>query len=137
MNKEQRKQFLKDNWRITTLNFKWSKSGVCRIYDRRTEKTPFHAGGYGYDKSGTCLGNLIEHYFNNEIKKLNSDDFYGLRHWNTKTRKSQKRSSKHTRTSLSGASGFNSMQRILEKIGFKLDFVLESNNQLVYTLKTK
>ena len=34
-------------------------------------------------------------------------------------------------------SGFNCMKSILYKIGFKMEFVLEDKNQLVYTLKTK
>ena len=134
MNKEQREQFLKDNWRLTTLNFKWSKNGVCRIYDRRSDKTSFYAGGYGYDKQGTCLAELINYYFNNEIKKLNADintkaftkrnGFYGLTHWNKKTKKQQKRSSKNTKSYVNGSCGFNCMKSILYKIGFKMEFVL-------------
>lgn len=147
MNKEQRKQFLRDNWRLTTINFKWSKSGVCRIYDRRTEKTSFNAGGYGYDKQGSCLAGLINHYFKDDLKRLKSytnveafarpKGFYGLHHYNIKTGKYQQRSSKNTRTSVDGACGFNCMKSILYKIGFKMEFVLEDKNQLVYTLKTK
>jgi len=85
--KKQRKQFLDDNFKLSTLNFKCSKNYVVRIYNLRDEKTQFCAGGGGYDKYGTCLGQLINHYFNNEIKKLNTSDFYGLTHWNKKTKK--------------------------------------------------
>ena len=90
---------------------------------------------------------FINHYFKDEIKKLKSytnakpferpKGFYGLNHYNIKTGKYQKRSSKNTRTSVDGACGFNCMKSILYKIGFKMDFVLESKNQIVYTLKTK
>ena len=137
MNKKERKQFLLDNWKIRTLNFKWSRSGVCRIYNLRSEKTGFYAGGYGYDKKGTCLGELIEHYFQNEIKKLSSKKFYGLTHYNTKTNKRQIHSSKHTKTYLDGGCGFESMTPILNKIGFTLKFVYESNNSIIYTMNIK
>ena len=137
MNKEQRKDFLIKNWKFQTLNFKWSRSGICHLYNKRSEKTSFYAGGYGYDKKGTCLAGLINHYFNNEIKKLKTSDFYGLTHWNTKTKKRQNTSSKFTKSSVDGACGFSTMERILNKIGFKLNFVLESNNQIVYTLESK
>ena len=70
LNTEQREQFLIENWRLETLNFKWSKSGVCRIYDRRNDKTEFYAGGYGYDKKGTALGDLINKHFSNELKNV-------------------------------------------------------------------
>ena len=68
LNKQQREQFLSENWRLETLNFKWSKSGVCRIYDKRNNKTEFVAGGGGYDKKGSVLGAFINTYFNNELK---------------------------------------------------------------------
>ena len=135
--KKQRKQFLNDNFKLSTLNFKCSRNYVVRIYNLRGEKTEFYAGGGGYDKQGTCLGQLINHYFNNEIKKLNTSDFYGLTHWNKKTKKHQKRSSKNTKSYVNGACGFNSMQKILNKIGFKLQFVYESNNSTMYKMSVK
>ena len=137
MNKKERKQFLLDNWKFTTLNFKWSKSGVCRIYDIRSDKTRFYAGGYGYDKKGTCLAEFMNHYFNDELKKLDSSKFYGLTHYNKKTNKRIKKSTINTSTYLDGACGFESMTPVLEKIGFKLEFILESDNNIVYQLKSK
>ena len=134
LNNKEKKQFLQNEWKFTTLNFKYSKNGVCRIYNRRNEKTVFFAGGGGYDKKGVCLANFIEEYFKNELKKINSSKFYGLTHYNTKTSKYNKKANKNTKTYLEGASGFNSMERILNKIGFKLNFVYESNNNIVYTL---
>ena len=137
MNKKERKQFLIDNFKIRTLNFKWSNNGVCRIYNLRGDKTSFYAGGYGYDKKGTCLAELIEHYFPNEIKKLNSNKYYGLVHYNKKTNKRQINSSKHTKTYLEGACGFESMTPILNKIGFTLKFAYESKNSTMYTMGVK
>ena len=61
MKKENRKQFLNDNWRLTTLNFKYGSTGVVRIYDKRNNRTNYYAGGGGYDKYGTCLGLSLIH----------------------------------------------------------------------------
>ena len=158
MQKEQRKQFLRDNFKLKTLCFKWSNSGVCRIYNFRDEKTNFSAGGYGYDKKGSCLGQLINHYFEDDLKKLKSDiggqsfrpvyvgsgqvfrkrdGLYGVRHWNKSTGKAQKTAAKHTITSADGACGFDSMRAILEKIGFILEHTYESNSISMYTLRSK
>ena len=138
LNKKQRADFLTENWRLETLIFRWGKSGMraVRIYDKRNEKTPFGAGGYGYDKSGTALGRLMAHYFGNELKRLNSSKFYGLSHYNTKTNKYQKTASKHTRTSVDGACGFSSMERILNKIGFGLEWITETKHEIIYKLKS-
>ena len=134
MNKQQRKQFLIDNWKLRTLNFKCSRAGVVRIFNQRNEKTNYYAGGGGYDKYGTCLAELIEDNFMNELKKLDSTKFYGLTHSNIKTRKEQKKASKNTRTYLQGACGFDCMRRILEKIGFKLNYVCSGSDNTIYTL---
>jgi hypothetical protein len=148
---KQKEDFLSENWRLTTLCFKWSRAGVCRIYDRRNDKTQFKAGGYGYDKKGTVLGDLINTYFNEELKKLPSDmggnvnrkrgGFYGLRHYNPKAKSHSrtylKRSTPQTQSSVDGGCGFNSMESILNKIGFKLTFVKESSNEIIYTLNSK
>tara|TARA_Y100000593_G_scaffold64856_1_gene119533 strand:- start:94 stop:504 length:411 start_codon:yes stop_codon:yes gene_type:complete len=135
MNKEQRTMFLRCNWRLKTLCFRWNRSGTCRIYDFRGDFTKFYAGGYGYDKQGTCLAKLMNYYFSDELKKLNSDKFYGLSHYNSKTCKYQKRASKNTRSSVNGACGFESMRTILNKIGFKLTFIYEDNNCNIYRLE--
>ncbi len=138
LNTEQREQFLIENWRLETLNFKWSKSGVCRIYDRRNDKTEFNAGGYGYDKKGTALGQLINKHFSNELKKLNSSEYYGLTHYNPEGRRGQrhlKRATAKTRSYVDGACGFNCMVDILRKIGFNAKFVQEDKNSVTYLMQ--
>jgi len=139
LNKQTRQNFLSDNWKLQTLVFRWGKSGMraVRIYDKRNDRTEFGASGYGYDKKGTAFGRLIAHYFGNELKRLDSSKFYGLTHYNNKTRKSQKRASKHTNTSIDGACGFSSMERILNKIGFGLEFITETKHEIIYKLKVK
>ena len=139
LNKQTRQEFLSNNWKLETLIFRWGKSGMrpVRIYDKRNDKPQFGAGGYGYDKQGTALGRLIAHYFGNELKRLDSSKFYGLNHYNNKTRKYQKRASKHTSTSIDGACGFSCMRDILNKIGFGLQFITETKNEIIYKLNVK
>tara|TARA_R100001594_G_scaffold40009_1_gene71843 strand:+ start:5190 stop:5600 length:411 start_codon:yes stop_codon:yes gene_type:complete len=135
MKKAQRKQFLYDNFKLRTLKFTWTNSGVVRIVNLRGEKTKYHAGGYGYDKQGTCLAELINDHFTNELKKLDSKDYYGLSHYNTKTNKYQRKSSKYTRSSVNGGCGFGSMENILNKIGFNLRFIYEDKDCTMYRLE--
>jgi hypothetical protein len=139
LKKKTRQDFLSDNWKLETLIFRWGKSGMrpVRIYDKRNDKTEFGAGGYGYDKQGTAFGRLIAHYFGNELKRLDSSEFYGVRHYNYKNLKSQRRASKHTITSIDGACGFSSMERILNKIGFGLEFITETKHEIIYKLNIK
>lgn len=149
LNKKQKNDFLNENWKFKTFTFKWSNSGVCRIYDKRNDKTEFVAGGYGYDKKGDVLGQFINLYFSNELKKLTADNggeafrkrigYYGLNHYN-KNAKSHKRrylkkATNNTISYVDGSCGFNSMECILRKIGFKLIFIRETKNEIIYILK--
>ena len=147
-NKKLRTQFLNDNWKLETLNFTWTKAGVCHLTNKRDEKIA-SAGGYGYDKKGTCFGQFLNIYFGEELKKLTANSgsgdtptgFYGLTHYNptakSHKRRYLKRAPKDTKTYVDGACGFSSMQRILNKIGFKLNFIFENKNQIVYQLEVK
>ena len=147
-NKQLRKQFLNDNWELETLNFKWTRSGVCHLTNKRDE-TLASAGGGGYDKKGTCFGKFLNTYFGEELKKLTANSgsldtptgFYGLIHYNPKAkshkRRYLKRATKDTKTYVDGGCGFSSMERILNKIGFQLNWILENKNQIVYELNLK
>ena len=142
LNKKQRADFLSKYWHIKTLNFKWTISkarntygyNICTLKDSRGNKISSTCGG-GYDMKGTCLGDFINTYFYDEIRKLNSADFYGLKHYGKKYRH-LKHASKHGKSYVDGGCGFSTMESILNKIGFKLSFVLENNNQIIYNLKT-
>jgi len=141
LNKEAREEFLSTNWKFSTMAFKWSRSGVCRLYDRRDDQTKFYAGGYGYDKKGTVLGDFINTFFSEELKKLDSSKFYGLSHYNRNAKSNKRRflkyASKNTCSYVDGGCGFNCMVDILFKIGFKMPFVQETKNSSIYTLTTK
>lgn len=148
---KQKQDFLDTNWIFDTMSFKWSKSGVCRMYDKRNNKTDFYAGGGGYDKKGAVLGSFINTYFADELKKLTADKggkafekrrgFYGLTHYNpnakSHSRRYLKKANESTRTYVDGACGFSSMTCILAKIGFKLEFIRETKNEIIYKLNAK
>jgi|TARA_R100000084_G_C4571392_1_gene109405 hypothetical protein len=155
LTKAQAQQFLDENWKLNTLNFKWTISkgrdtygyNICTLRDMGGNKIASTCGG-GYDMQGTALGNFINSYFSNELKKLTADrggvafakrsGFYGLTHYNPKaksySRRYLKRATEHTRSYVDGASGFDCMRRILAKIGFKMNFVQEKKNCAIYTL---
>lgn len=134
LTKKEQSRFLETNWKTETLHFKWSRTGKCTLYDKRDNKLG-SAGGYGYDKQGTAFGEFLNTYFAKELKKINSVDYYGLTHWNSKTRKSQKYATKNTKTYVDGGCGFQSMRNIFNKIGFDLKFIKETKNDIIYFIE--
>ena len=150
-NKKQRADFLNKNWLFETLDFCWTTSrgrdtygyNICTLRDKRNNKIASTCGG-GYDMKGTCLGDFINKIFAKELTRLpansGSNDtkggFYGLSHYNNKTKKYQKRASKHSNSHVDGKCGFSSMEDILNKIGFRMSWVVEGKKRSVYTLKT-
>lgn len=91
--------------------------------------------GGGYDMKGTVLADFIKLHFENELKHLNSKEFYGLSFWNPETKKQCKRYRQGNKICLNGAYGFESMQAILNKIGFTLKFISECANEIVYVIE--
>lgn len=125
LNKKQQEQFLSDNWQYRIIEHKWSCRGMgsSRIIDQQGLVIA-KAGGCGYDRFGTALGNAIETMLPDEVLKLaaskckgrrreykKAPDFYGL-FYNSKTGKAW----------LDGGCGNECMRRILNKIGFSLEF---------------
>lgn len=106
---------------------------TCREGFRR-EKVASTCGG-GYDMKGTVLAGFIERHFPEELKRLNSDDFYGLSFWNPKTRKHHKTYRDGDTVHLDGGCGWSSMERILNKIGFYLRFISESRSEIAYIVE--
>ena len=147
LTKQQRADFVRENWKLQTFTFKWTISrardtygyNICTLRDKRGNKLNSNCGG-GYDMQGTALGDFINDHFSDEIKKLSSDDFYGLSHYNpnakTSKRRFLKRATSNTRTYVDGGCGFDSMRRILEKIGFQLNWVKKAKNESIYNLST-
>ena len=153
--KQQRAEFLRENWRLETLNFNWTTSrardsygwNICTLKGFKGDKIASTCGG-GYDMKGTVLGEMINKYFTHELKKLIANSgsmdtprgFYGLSHYNpnakTSKRRFLKRATSKTRTYVDGGCGFDSMRRILKKIGYKIKFVKETKNSSTYILKS-
>ena len=147
MTKAQRAQFLQDNCRLQTLTFRYTDNAHGNVVKIKDSRGDFIKGvgcrGGGYDMTGTCLGQFIQKMFPDQIKRLDSRDFYGLQHYNMKRRGQaafQAKASKHTRTTLDGGCGMQAMQNILNRIGFKLQRVYSSRSSRVdldvYTLKS-
>lgn len=143
LNKSERAEWLGQNWRYNVLTFRYSggvHGNIAKVVDKRGDIIKgVRCTGGGYDMTGTCLGQFIEQNFPEQIKRLDSRDFYGLTHWNTKTKRRQYRSSKDTQTGLDGACGMSSMQDILRKIGFKLSYINETRGKVdttTYVLQT-
>jgi len=153
LTKQQSADFVRENWRFQTLTFNWTTSrarnsygyNICTLRDFNGDKIASTCGG-GYDMKGTVLGDMINKYFTHELKKLVANSgsldtpsgYYGLSHYNTKAKTSKrrflKRASSNTKTYVDGGCGFDSMRRILEKIGFKMQFVKETKNSSTYIL---
>ena len=143
LTKKQREAWLDENWRYGVLTFRYSdgvNGNIVKVVDKRGDIIQgVRCTGGGYDMTGTCLGKFMEQSFPEQIKRLDSREFYGLHHWNTKTKRRQHRSSENTRTTLDGACGMSSMRDILRKIGFKLEYVNETRGKVAtttYILKT-
>ena len=78
------------------------------------KRVAFCNGG-GYCMTGTVLGEWIQKEFQEELKKLNPEEFYGLFHRNEKA-------------IVDGGCGDNSMHRILDALGYGLQVVEYKNN---------
>ena len=119
LNQNEKQEFLANNWEYRTITFKYSRCYVCRLYDCRDRQTKFHAGGGGYDKKGSVLGQWILANFKDSLKKIVKkrtkfgSTFYGLSFYNKKTKKRQMKYTKNCSISIDGACGFRSMETIL------------------------
>ena len=153
LTKQQKADFLRENWKFENLSFNWTTSrgrdtygyNICTLRDMRGNKLNSNCGG-GYDMKGTALGDFINDNFSNELKKLVANSgsmdtpsgYYGLSHYNpnakTQKRRFLKRATSQTQTYVDGGCGFDAMRRILAKIGFQLKWVKDNKNEIIYTL---
>jgi hypothetical protein len=137
LKKHEGQQWLRDNHRNRTLHFRWGKTGVCTLLDMGGKKA--HGGcsspGGGYDKMGDQLGTFLTHRFQKQLQRLDSRDYYGLIHYNPRTKKYQAKSSPWTNTYVNGACGFETCQNILSAIGFDLLFVSTNDSNTYYVMQ--
>lgn len=119
----------------TRLEFRHYDSytgGGCRVYENGELLRKLTAGGCGYDREGSALGNWmmaqpaiaegIKHLTANSGSMDTPTGYYGLSHYNSKARKWQKRSSKNTKSSVDGACGFSTMCRIMKALGYTVTY---------------
>lgn len=139
---KEQNEYLAKNFTKKALTHKWSSRGMgnSKILDRYGDIFG-KAGGCGYDRFGAALGEAITTLFSRELYKLakreckgkrgairkTSSKFYGLYY-------SQKKDAAY----VDGACGEDSMKKILNKIGFSLEYVGESersnNGEVFYNL---
>lgn len=108
-------------WNICTLRIDGRRIASCK--------------GGGYDMRGTCLAGWIEKQFPDELRRLSPAEFYGLSFWDQRAKKFRKRWRPGYIVGLDGGCGWNSMERILNAIGFRLAWRGESAKCDWYTLE--
>ncbi len=134
-------QFFEEHPEASTWVHRWSTRGMgsSRILDGAGDVIG-RAGGCGYYRYGTALGRAIEHYFSREILKLAKRECLGPRR--------ERRGSKifyglfydsvRKKAWVEGSCGSDAMNKILNKIGFSLDYVGETsrsnNGETFFTL---
>ena len=92
--------------------------------------------GGGYDMKGECLGIWIKTQFFDELKKLRSTDFFGLQFYDATAKKFRQHWRPGYAIFLEGATGFSSMELILNAFGFELDPLPSRKGQPQYELKS-
>ena len=121
-----------------TLAFKWTVSrgqdtygyNIVSLWINRQKVSSCNGGGY--DMQGPAIAEWMKQEFSEKLKKLTG--FYGLSFYNTKRKKLQKTWSKDCNVHLDGACGFSCMERILEKMKFKIRFIHAAKNENIYSL---
>ena len=102
-------------------------------------------GGGGYDMKGSVLGQFITQNFQDELKSFTANygshdntpresSYYGLTFY-SKDYKPHNNYQDGDSVSFDGACGFSECQKILGALGYKLEFIHKSKNELVYTLE--
>jgi hypothetical protein len=146
---------------FVSLSLKWTTSrahdtygyNVCTLYLNRyngnSEKAARCNGG-GYDLAGTALGEMIHHFFRDDLKRLASDigsntpwntrgTFYGLTFWDVKHKKCRKHYKPGFGILLDGGCGFSCMEHILNALGIQLIYkrISAREDMYIFNLTTK
>lgn len=141
LTKSDQEKFLNVNWQLKTITHKWSARGYgnSKIIDDQGNVLS-KASGCGYDRYGAALGQAICELFPNEVLKLAKRECKGK----NKKRKSAEKfyglfyNSVEGEAWLDGACGHDCMNKVLNKIGFELERVAESertnNGEVFYRM---
>jgi len=135
---------------MTKLQFKHYDSqtgGGCRVYENGNLCKGATAGGCGYDREGQAFSNWmikqpdiaegIKHLTANSGSMDKPGGYYGLSHYNQKTKKHQKRANKNTRSMIDGGCGFSTMIRIMNALGYKVTYAGATKMSNFYIVESK
>lgn len=120
------------NTRLEFRHYDSYTGGGCNVFVNGVKDTSLRAGGCGYDRQGSAFAHWImkqpeiwdkiKHLTGNRGSMDTPTGYYGLSHYNTKTKKHQKRMSKYTKESINGACGFNCMRALVEAVGYSVQY---------------
>lgn len=129
----QQQEFLSRHFELDSIEHKWSCRGYgnSKLFDRLGYQIT-KASGCGYDRFGTVVGQMIEKYFADELlilakreckgrgkSRKTSNNFYGLFYNKEKDY-----------AYVDGGCGIDCMKRILNKIGFELNYINETKGSV-------
>lgn len=114
-----------------SLEFKWTISrgrdtygyNICSLYVNGKKVSSCNGGGY--DMSGVCISDWMEKEFQDGLKALDAEKYYGLRKYDDGDDVMY----------VDGACGFSSMERILEALGWQLEKMRVSGDVYLLTKK--
>ena len=127
------------------FEFRFTKSGACKLFVKSDREACAKAGGYGYDKKGTCMAQWFTKTFAAELKAIFDQPKYrkqldgsscgqqadGTAHpWYCVYR-----DDKTGHISIDGMSGLDNVVEIMERsVGLTLRYIGETNDSTLYML---
>lgn len=127
----------RDTWGYTIVTLR--QQGARGQYMEPYPPRRYSCSGGGYDMRGTVLGKFITDYFREGLKKLSSEEFYGLFFWSKSAPGKPYR--KHVRYHegdeivADGGCGWSCMRAIINALGFEIMQVARSTNREDYELR--
>jgi len=127
----------RDTWGYTIVTLR--QQGARGQYMEPYPPRRYSCNGGGYDMKGTVLGQFLADFFREGLKKLSSEEFYGLFFWSKSA--PGKPYKKHIRYHdgddiiADGACGWSCMRDILNALGFEIRQVAKSSNREDYELR--
>lgn len=154
-----------DEWANTALEFKWTVSrgretygyNICSLYVNREKVSSCNGGGY--DMQGTSFGNWLQDDFQAELLALvKKTGLKNFSQWGLDTKESKDpgrhssgaskepfygatvytRKGKAEKVSLDGGCGMDSIRKIFEALGYRLEWLIISDrhkNSSFFTIK--
>ena len=121
LNKQQRGEVAAN---LSSFTIKYTESRGCDTYGelictlRECGEKVARCNGGGYDMAGTVFAEWLKIHFEEELKRLCASDYFALDFYDPRAKKYRKHYHNGCRVCVDGGCGFESVERILEKIGF-------------------